>query len=97
MPPRVGDTGIKIDIITNVDITGVLGVRFDVRRPDNTETSWFSGTAVISGTGQVRYITSGNNLSMVGEFVIAPFFDFSATHQIHTPAVRMQVHPVFQP
>lgn len=97
MPPRVGDTGIKIDIITNVDVTTINGIRFDVRRPDGTQTSWFSGTVIAATKGHIRYTVSGNDLNMSGEFKIAPFIDFSVTHKIHTPAVRMQVHPVFQP
>jgi len=95
--PRVGDTGINIDVITNVDITTINGIRFDILQPDMTTTSWYSGAAVSSGNGRVRYTLSGSDIGMAGQYVISPFLDYSLTKRFHTPAVRLQVHPIFQP
>ncbi len=95
--PRLLDFGIHVDVITDVDVSTIDGIRFDVLKPDYTRTTWDSGSVVISGEGRVRYKFQIGDLDQIGEYVIAPWLDFSATKKFHTPAVTLQVYSVYQP
>lgn len=94
--PRVNDAGILIDVITNVDVTGINFSQYKVLNPDKTTQSW-NALAVISGSGRLRHVSSGTELALEGEYIISPFLQFTPTKQFHTPAVRFQVDPLYRP
>jgi len=98
--PRINDRGVLIDVITNVDLSGsgvdgvIVSVRYDILKPDQTTDVW-SGTSVVSGTGRIRHVSSGNELNMAGEYLVSPFLHFTASKEFHTPGVRFHVTELY--
>lgn len=94
--PRVNDKGVIIDVITNVDVSTVSGVVFNVQKPDLTVVEW-PARVFSSGDGRLRHTSSGTELDVAGEYIVNPFISFSTSKEFHTPAFRFYVTELYIP
>ena len=70
----VGDEGVTIKLYTGITLTGATVTRFNVKKPDDTETTW---TATIDGTDAqyMNHTLESGDIDSVGVYLIRAYVE----------------------
>lgn len=96
--PYIGDVGTVIKMTLKEDLTNQDGHQFNVKKPDDTTTTWVTSLIEIEAGVEYRleYTIIVDDFDQVGDYFIQPLVTFTGTPQNYGVTKKIKVYALYE-